>query len=110
MVSLVARCESQQLVPQSSSFAGAQKNSNFSARRVISFAGGCPDAVSQERSSHGGSLQIVGGSFFDWNTRGACLAHEPSGRCVFGTSCSLRRRRTVREQRHTSYPGAQTNG
>ena len=54
------------MVPQPSSFTGAQQNGKFAASRVVSIAGWCLlRAGAQQWSGHGSGLQIIGGSFFD---------------------------------------------
>ena len=68
MISLVARGKRQRMVPQPSSFTGAQQNSEFTARRVISIAGWrLLSAGAQQWSGHGSDLQVIGGSFFNWH-------------------------------------------
>ena len=98
------------MVPQPSSFTRAQQNGEFAARCVIGFTGGCPNSGPEQWCGHGGSLQIIGCSLFNWDICGARLAHEARGRRIFGTPYCLRRRRTTGEQRDTRYPGDQANG
>ena len=98
------------MIPQLPAFTVAEQNGKFAARCIISFADGCPDAVAQERSSHGSSLQIVRCSFLHWNVRGARLAHETRRGRIFGTPCCSGRGRTAGQKRDARYRGDQANG
>ena len=109
MISRVVASERQRLVPQPSSFTRAQQNGHFTACRVIGFTGGCPNAGPEQWSGHRGGLQIIGCSLFNWNVCGARLAHEASGRRIFGPARCLRRRRTAGEQRETRCGGDEAN-
>jgi hypothetical protein len=98
------------MVPQLPSFTVAEQNSKFTARCIISFTGGCPGAIPQQRSSNRSSLQIIGCSFFHWNARGARLTHDARSRRVFGTARRLGRRCTAGQKREARYCGDQANG
>ena len=73
------------MVPQPSSFTRAQQNSKFAARCVVRFTGGCPNSGPEQWCGHGGSLQIIACSLFNWDICGARLAHDARGRRIFGT-------------------------
>src|SRR4029453_2091945 len=110
MISLVARGEGHRMVPQPSSFTGAQKNGEFTAGRVLSIAGWCLlSAVAQQWSGHGCGLQIIGGSFLDRDLRGSCLFHKADGRAVSKTARHLRCSRAAGKKREACSGGDHTN-
>src|SRR4029078_300570 len=109
MISRVVASECQRMVPELPSFTFAEQNGKFAPRCVIGFTGGCPNAGPEQWSGHGGGLQIIGCSFFNWEICGPRLAHKASRRCIFGTPCCLRRRRAPGKKCDACSGGGDTN-
>src|SRR5215469_3570761 len=85
MISRIVRGESQRMVPQPPSFTVAKQNSKLTAGCVVGVARwGRLCAGSEERSSYGGRLQVIGCSFLNWSLCGPRLAHDVRHRLILG--------------------------
>src|SRR4029077_9803634 len=110
MISVVVPGQGQRMVPQPSSFTRAKQNGKFTAGHVVCIAGWCLlGADAQQWSSHGSDLQIIHGSFLNWDLRGSRLTHNAGGRPVLKTACCSRRSRAPSKKRKTRYGGAHAN-
>src|SRR5262249_60144632 len=102
MISRVVARKGERMVPQPSAFTGAQQNSEFAARCVVSLEGWrWRGSVSEQWSGYGSRLQIIGSSCFSWNVRGARLAPDARRRRILGAARGLRCRRTTDKKRET---------
>src|SRR4029077_17955434 len=86
------------------SFAAAKQNSKFAAGRVVTITRWCfLSSGAQQRSGHGGDLQIIGGSCVHTHLRRARLAQNACGRRVLKAACCLRRSRAADEKCDACY-------
>src|SRR4029450_7325823 len=110
MISASVPGEDQRMVPQPSSFTGAQQNGEFTAGGVVSIDSWCLlSSRAQPWSSHGSGLQIIGGPFLNRDLRRPRRAHDAGSGRILKPACCLGRSRAPSKNREARYGGAHAN-